>query len=129
MTLSSWEDHQCWVNLWNLVLWWHDLYISEQYWINFPYLGCEWMLIYNLSFIHSIHDGLLQVFIILIWVIVERFLNLMLSEHSCGVGFWLIYWAKWATEVSKFPSYCTFWSTSYKCCSILFLRVFWVFRT
>ena len=101
-TLLPWEDNQCRLNLWNLGLRRYALYTSEQPLINFPYIRCDRITIYNLSFMHNVHDNFLQVFINPIGINVEIISDLIISRHCCGVGFWSKCWARWAAKVSEF---------------------------
>ena len=119
-TLSPWEDHQCRVNLWNLGLWRHAPYISEQALIRFLYLRRERLTISNLSFMHKVHDGLPQVFIDPIGFTLAKTSNFIVSRHCCGVGFWSKCVTKWAAKVSEFLSCYTFCAIAWKYCSILF---------
>ena len=74
-TLSPWEDHQFRVNLWNLRLWRHALYISKHGKISFLYLRHEQLTIYNISFMHKVYESLLQVFIEPIGFTLDKILN------------------------------------------------------
>ena len=87
-TLSPLEYHQCRVNQWNLRSWRHAPYISEQALIHFPYLRRELLTIYNLSFMHKVHESLLQMFIDLIEFTLDKIYNFIISRHCCGVCFW-----------------------------------------
>ena len=101
-TFLPWKYHQCRVNLWNLGLWRHAPYISEQVFISYPYLRCEELTISNLSFVHNVHEDLIQVFIDLIGFTLDEISNFVISRHCCGVSFWSKRWAKWAAKVSEF---------------------------
>ena len=123
-TISPWENHQCRLNQRNLGLRCHATYASEHALTNFPYLRHERLMIYNIYLMHNVHENLLQVFVNPVEFTVERMLNFIISQHCCGFGFWSKRWAKRAAKVSEFLSYCTFWSKSWKCFSIIFLRWF-----
>ena len=81
------EDHQCWVNLWNLGMCLHAPYTSEQALIIRLYLRRELSIISILSFIHNVQDDLPQVFIEPIGFTVEIISKDIISRHSCGLGF------------------------------------------
>ena len=92
------EDHQCWVNLWNIGMWQRALYTSEQTLIFWLYLCCELSIISLLYFIHSLQDDLPQVFIELIGFTVESISKDLILRHSCGLGFCVKCLAKWAQK-------------------------------
>ena len=100
------------------------MYTYEQALFNFPYLRLNRLMIYNISFVHNLHEYSLQVLIDSIGFTVERISNFIISRHCYRVSFWSKCWAKWATKVSEFLSYHTIWATSWKCCYILFFGCF-----
>ena len=53
--------------------------------------------------------------------------SLIIALHFFWVGVWLKYRAKWTAKILECWLWCTFWSTSCKCCYILLLKKFWVF--
>ena len=90
----------------------------------FPYLRREWRTISNISFVHKVHEDLLQVFIDPIGLTLDKIPNFIISRHCCWVGFCSKCWAKWAAKVCEFFSCFIFCAISWKCCSILFLGCF-----
>ena len=91
------------------------------------YLRHYGLIIYNLCFMHNLHENLLQFFIDPIGFTIERFSSLVISQNCCGVSFWSKCRAKQSAKVSEFLSWCAFWATSWKWCSIRFLEWFYFF--
>ena len=85
-------------------------------------------IIYILYFIHSLQDDLPKIFIEPIRFTEESISKHITFQHCCELGFCVKYLAKWATKESEFWSFMTFWSTPWKCCSILFWKCFCYFQ-
>ena len=81
------EDHQSWVNLHNSGILWHTPYNYEQALIIQPNQCRELSIISIVSFIHSVHKELPQVFIDPIGFIVEIISRDIILRHCCGLGF------------------------------------------
>ena len=102
------EDHQCWVNLWNIGVWRHTTYTSEQALIIRLYLRRVFSIISFFSFIRSVQDDLPQIFIEPIGFTVENILKDIILRHCCGLGLCIKCLAKWAVKESKFLLFTTF---------------------
>ena len=92
VTFHLLEDHQCWVNLWNIGMWKHATYTYEQALIIRLYLSFKLSIIFILSFIHIVQYNLPQVLIESIRFIV----------HSCGLGSCVKCLATWSVKESDF---------------------------
>ena len=121
------EDYQCWVNLWNLGMWRHAPYNSEQELIIRLYLRRELSIISIISFIHSVQGDLSQVFIEPIGFTLESIPKDITLRHCCGLGFCVKCLPKWAAKESELLLFATFCAISWKCFSIPFLECFGYF--
>ena len=105
------EDHQFWVNLWNLGKCRHAPYTYEQSLVIQIYLRCELSIISILYFVHIVQDDSPQVLIEPIGFTVESISKDVISRHCCGLGFCVKCLAKWAAKDSELLSLIIFWAT------------------
>ena len=103
------KDHQCRLNPWNIIIWWHASYTSDQALINWLYLHHKKFRILILYFLHIVYENFLQYFINPV-------------EFTCKTILWTWIFgkmlSKWETKYSEFSSRCTFWDTSWNFCSV-----------
>ena len=86
INFNLFKYHQFQVNLWDIVIWWHASYASDQALINWEYLHREQLTIFILYFMHSVHDNLSSSFIEPIGFTVQIISTFIILWHFFGLG-------------------------------------------